>query len=197
MAKTDKNLISLKSNSLSISKNDKQLKKWTDYYSFDKIKKELSVLSKKSSSKDEILKYLPHPVRLEFLVALAIKSKFPKVKVIPNYPCDDEGIPTSTAGGGKGDINCYENENGVLVEVTMSGGRAQTMMEIWPIKRHLEDFIKEKTNSICLFIAPSIFEDSKMQIEYVKSHNALFIYPKTIEEFLKFLDVAKKLYIAS
>ena len=32
----------------------------------------------------------------------------PHVEVIPNYPIDDTGLPTSTAGGGIGDIECIE-----------------------------------------------------------------------------------------
>ena len=76
-------------------------------------------------------------IRLEFLTSLAIKANYTDLKIVPNYPCDDEGIPTSTAGGqgNQGDIECFEEQN-VLVEVTMSGGRTQTMMEVWPIKRH-------------------------------------------------------------
>jgi hypothetical protein len=57
---------------------------------------------------------------LEFITSLAIKSKLPKVIIIPNYPCDDEGIPTSIVVGGKGYIECIEENNGILVGVTMS-----------------------------------------------------------------------------
>lgn len=53
----------------------------------------------KTSSSHNILRFIAAPARLEFLTALAIKSKLPAVEVIPNYPCDDEGLPTSTAGG--------------------------------------------------------------------------------------------------
>ncbi len=153
-------------------------------------------LSKKRLTKDDILKYLSNPVRLEFLVALAVKSKFPNVRVIPNYPYDDEGLPTSTATGvgDKGDIECYEDINGILIEVTMSEGRTQTVMEVWPITRHLEEFIKNSNNSMCYFIAPSIFIDSERQIEYVKEKEKLYIVPKTIEEFLKHINKRKILY---
>jgi len=48
------------------------------------------ILAQKKLSKDDLLKYLANPVRLEFLTSLAVKSRFPNVKVIPNYPCDDE-----------------------------------------------------------------------------------------------------------
>lgn len=197
MAETDVNLITMDSLALSVDENDELLLKWVDYYSWEVIKAELTGLSKKSNSKDELLKLLSHPTRLEFLTSLAIKSKHRGLKIIPNYPTDDEGIPTSTAGGqgNQGDIECFENENGILVEVTMSGGRTQTMMEVWPISRHLTEFSKKvKLNSMCHFIAPSIYVDSKKQIKYVKDTEDLNIKPRTIEEFIGFLETNKTLF---
>ena len=196
MSTIDENLISFKGKPVSIHERDKFLVKWVGVYSWDKIREEMVILAKKRLTKDDILKYLSSPIRLEFLVALAIKSKFPDVKVIPNYPYDDEGLPTSTAGGigDKGDIECYEDVNGILIEVTMSEGRTQTIMEIWPITRHLEEFSKNTENAMCYFVAPSIFKDSIRQIEFVKKNENLFILPKTIEEFLNHIDSKEKLY---
>lgn len=196
MAKVDENLISFVSKPFSVSERDMFLLKWVGIYSWQKIKAEMLILAQKKLTKDDVLKYLSSPIRLEFLVSLAIKSKFPNVKVIPNYPYDDEGLPTSTAGGvgDKGDIECYEDANGVLVEVTMSEGRIQTVMEVWPISRHLEEFKKNAQNSMCYFVAPSIFKDSERQIEYVKDKERLYIVPKTIEQFLVYMDDAKLLY---
>lgn len=196
MAKTDKNLISFVSKSVGVEENNKYLEKWTSIYSFEKIKQELSILSQKGLSNDDILKYLSNPIRLEFLTSLAVKSKFSHVKVIPNYPCDDEGVPTSTAGGNgdQGDIECFENTDGVLIEVTMAEGRAQTMMEVWPVSRHLEKFSQKSKRSMCYFVAPSIFIDSERQIEFVREKEKLLIYPKTIEGFIKHLETEKNLF---
>ncbi len=196
MAKTDKKLISIASKRISVEETNKKLEKWIEMYSWIQIKAELFILNKKDLSKDEVLKYLSHPIRLEFLVALAIKSKFRNIRVIPNYPCDDEGIPTSTAGGigDKGDIECYEDSKGILIEVTMSEGRTQTVMEIWPIARHLKKFKEKIENSMCYFVAPTIFIDSKRQINYVKEKDDLVIFPKTILEFINVLENQKTLY---
>jgi hypothetical protein len=199
MSAIDRNLILSESKPISISKRDEYLNKWNRVYSWGRIKEEMINLSKKRLSKDNILKYLSHPIRLEFLVALAVKSKFPMVKVIPNYPYDDEGLPTSTAAGigDKGDIECYEDINGILIEVTMSEGRTQTVMEVWPIARHLEEFAKDiKENSMCYFIAPTIFKDSARQIQYLKEKDNLYILPKTIEEFIRHLDKEDALYFS-
>lgn len=196
MARIDENLILSEAKPTSVTERDKFLAKWIAIYSWDKIKEEMLNLAKKRLTKDEILKYLSSPIRLEFLVALAVKSRFPNVKVIPNYPYDDEGLPTSTAGGigDKGDIECYEGINGILVEVTMSEGRIQTVMEVWPITRHLEEFSKSSKNSMCYFVAPSIFKDSNRQIEYVNEKDNILILPKTIEEFLEHISNESILY---
>jgi len=196
IATVDDRLISFVPKPVSITEQDKFLAKWVGIYAWETIKAEMMNLSKKSLTKDETLKYLSNPIRLEFLTALAVKSKFPDVKVIPNYPIDDEGIPTATAGGvgNTGDIECFEDINGILIEVTMSEGRTQTMMEVWPISRHLAEFGKKAENSMCYFIAPSIFSDSAKQIDYVKKTENLFIAPKTIEEFLEHLESNSVLY---
>ena len=153
MAELDTNLIQISAKPAKASNSEKLLDEWLEVYNWSIIKKELSNLSSNKKSVDSVLKLLAAPSRLEFLTALAIKMKLPNVRVVPNYCCDDTGLPTSTAGGNKGDIECYEHLNGILVEVTMSTGRAQTMMEVWPIDRHLEEFQKE-INAQCVFIAP-------------------------------------------
>ena len=193
----DENLVSVIAKPVTAEEQDQYLKKWIRVYSWEIIREEMLNLADKHLTKDEILKYLSNPVRLEFLTALAVKSKFPNVKVIPNYPVDDEGIPTSTAGGvgNTGDIECYENVNGILIEVTMSEGRIQTVMEVWPIARHLQEFGKKTKNSMCYFVAPSIFTDSVRQIEYLKEKDNISIYPKTIKEFLEHLDSNSVLYL--
>ena len=198
LSQLDNKLFSLSITKVSETKKEKFLEKWIKYYSWDKIKIELLKLKKKGLTQDEILKYLSNPVRLEFLIALAIKLKFPEIKVIPNYPIDDEGLPTSTAGGvgNKGDIECFEQNNGVLIEVSMSEGRTQTVMEVWPIERHLLEFKKKSKNSVCFFIAPSIFSDSYSQIEWLKDQKQLFIYPKKIEDFIEHLENSEKLWLS-
>ena len=195
MATIDENLFSIESIKVSATQTEELLIGWTKEYSWDSIKFELETLSNRRDSKDDILRFLPSPVRLEFLTALAIKSKMPNVRVLPNYSCDDTGLPTSTAGGGIGDIECIEQPNGILVEVTMAEGRQQTMMEIWPIERHLVAFKEKYTpNSQCIFVAPSIFSDSIRQIEWVKGMNGHTIRPYKISDFICYLETETKLY---
>lgn len=130
MAEVDENLFTIATVATPPSRSEQLLKSWLNVYTWNDIKTELTTLSKRKASKDSTLKFIPSSTRLEFLTALAIKCKLPDVRVIPNYTCDDTGLPTSTAGGNIGDIECFEHDNGVLVEVTMSEGRTQTVMEI-------------------------------------------------------------------
>ncbi len=195
MASIDKELIHIASKQPAENKNEVFLKEWLGVYSWAAIKRELANLTSKSSTTDSVLKLLTAPTRLEFLTALAIKNKLPDVRVIPNYCCDDTGLPTSTAGGNKGDIECFEHKNGILVEVTMAQGRSQTMMEIWPIERHLDDFLKIG-KAQCIFVAPSIYCDSKKQINYVAyiSNGEKIIRPYTIQELIDYLENYNVLY---
>lgn len=192
----DNNLVSLAPKVITPQKQDALLIKWLGVFRWDMIKAEMLNLKNKQLSKDDVLRYLSNPIRLEFLTALAVKVKFPNVTVIPNYPVDDEGLPTSTAVGvgDTGDIECFENSDGVLVEVTMSEGRMQTMMEVWPIARHLENFSKKANKSMCYFVAPSIFRDSVRQIEFLANKDNLQITPKTIEEFIEYIETSPTLY---
>ncbi|MCD8310181.1 MAG: AlwI family type II restriction endonuclease [Prevotellaceae bacterium] len=196
MSKIDTKLFDILAAAISKTDAAEKLKKWISVYDWNTIKKELVNLSKRLPSKDDVLRFLPQPARLEFLTAIAIKSKLPEVVVVPNYSCDDEGLPTSTAGGNKGDIECYEHSNGILVEVTMAEGRTQTMMEIWPIERHLKDFKDTAMldDAQCMFVAPSIFIDSYNQIGYVKFRYNEIIRPFTIIQFVDYLSTNKQLY---
>jgi hypothetical protein len=198
MAAIDTNLFDIATVTPDQTQSEQLLQNWLTTYDWNSIKSELNILSTRSrTSKDEVLKFLPNPVRLEFLTALAIKTKLPEVRVIPNYPCDDEGLPTSTAGGvgDQGDIECLEKSNGILVEVTMAEGTTQTKMEVWAISRHLEKFQKKyNRNSQCVFIAPSIFIDSERQIKWVKAEEDLTIRPYKIDDFVSYLETENKLY---
>ena len=197
MASADDNLLNIEGIVVSRNEAANKLTEWTNVYSWDAIKIELDHLAKRTSSKDDTLKFIDAPSRLEFLTALAIKTRLPHVEVIPNYPIDDTGLPTSTAGGGIGDIECVEKPKAILVEVTMAQGRTQTMMEIWPIERHLIEFKEKYTqDSESVFVAPSIYPDSQSQIDYVKykSGGKNVIRPYKIADFVDFLESAIHLY---
>ena len=170
--------------------SEQLLEKWAQNYRWDVIKKELMLLSGRKSSVDPILRILEKPLRLEFLAAIAIKKRRSAYRIVPNYKCDDEGIPTSTASGNKGDIECY-GKNNVLVEVTMANGRTQTVMEAWPVMRHLEEFSSNYADASCAFVAPSIYPDTQDQIDWQSQRKSLKATTFTIKQFIDELDIDK------
>ena len=196
MSSVDKNLISAKAiPTINIIQEKKFLVKWASHYRWDTIKDELTKLSQKQSSRDDILKLIPEPLRLEFLSSLAIVTKFPDILVKPNYVTDDEGLPTSYAPGGKPDIECEEMEKYILVEVTMLVGTQQYMKEIPSIARHLEERINSGQDAISLFVAPLIFIDSSRWVEFIEHKEGLKIYAFSIKEFILNLETKDRLYI--
>ncbi len=194
MSSVDPHLFSIESKAITSSQSEELLNNWTKQYQWSSIKTELGILERKLTSTDHTLKFIPAPARLEFLAALAIKTQYPDVRVVPNYPCDDEGLPTSTAGGDQSDIVCIDNDRAILVEVTMSTGRMQTISEVWPIKRHLDNFNKRSSLAISYLVAPSIYTDSIDQIEFVKHKHNLTIHPFTITQFSERLETQTDLY---
>ena len=77
----------------------------------------------------------------------------------------------------------------------MALGRTQTMMEIWPIERHLADFQKNQ-KSQCIFVAPSIYSDSERQIQFItfNSKGEKKIRPYDIEHLLTYLEKSPSLF---
>jgi len=197
VSEVDDNLVALAAKAVSPSAHDKFLSKWNAVYPWETIKAEMLTLARGHLSKDDVLKYLPNPVRLEFLTALAIKSRLPKVVVRPNYPVDDEGLPTSTAAGNRGDIECVERGvDGVLVEVTLLQGAAQSRNEAWPIERHLTEFQARLPGAMCRFVAPGIYADTVSQVGWLFDKKQLLVIAQTIHEFVRHLDAQSPLYQA-
>ena len=162
MSETDNTLLAFKTKEVDKNIKESLLMDWVKHYSFETVKEELKILSEKKLSR-----FYPKrdgKTRFEFLAAIAIKSAFKNVRVIPNYNPGDDGIPRSTAEGhgNQGDIECFEGQNGILVEVTISQNTQQHYMESASIARHLKKFsTKIDGKSLCYLVAPKIFTDTK------------------------------------
>lgn len=163
----------------------KLFKKWVDAFEISDLKKELLILTKsKSSSENDILKFINEPLRLEFLTAISLQKMYSDVVVLPNYSADDEGVPTSFATGGCPDIVCCDKRGNVLFEVTMIVGTQQCIREMNSITRHLSDY-SEKSDAYSVFIAPKIHSDTIQFAKFVKFDKNLDIIPLDIEGFVK------------
>lgn len=164
-----------------------ELEKWVNHYAWESIKNELLNLSQKKSSSDDILKIIEQPLRLEFLTSLAILKKLPNVIVKPNFISDDEGLPTSFASGGSPDIECLEDRDTVLVEVTLLTGTQQHIRESFSIHRHLEEYIKNGTKSYAVFISPKSFIDTERYFDFIKK-DGLEVRISDIDKFVGGLE---------
>jgi hypothetical protein len=173
-------LVKTQSNS---DEDQELLQNWVDYFGVDNIKKELINLSKGSSSKDDVLRITPQPLRLEFLTALLLKHAYPDARVVANYKRGDDGLPISHAPGNNADIELYEGSALSLYEVTLIKGAAQAKAEVAPITRHQDDYKRGHENVDTVFIAPSIHIDTVRWVEYWND-KGFKISNKSIEEFV-------------
>lgn len=198
MGKIDNEILNTKQASDEETDSAKQakLKEYASSYSKDDIFKELRITCKKvrEECKDAVLKFIPAPTRMEFLTSIALMQNFEGLKVCPNYPVDDEGLPTSTAAGGYADIECFDTDYDTYCEVTLMCGRAdQVHNEVIPISRHLQDAIKERREeSFAVLVAPVIHKDTIKSCAYEKFLNNLDIIPYDIEEFIQSLSEKDK-----
>ncbi len=169
-----------------------ELEKWVNYYAWASIKTEMLNLAQKKSSEDDILKVIEQPLRLEFLTSLAILKKLPNVIVKPNFVSDDEGLPTSFASGGSPDIECLEDKDTVLIEVTLLTGTQQHIRESFSVHRHLEEYVKNGVKSYSVFISPKSFVDTERYFNFIKK-DGLEVRISDIDKFVSSLEEKKTL----
>ena len=197
MGKIDHNILSIK-NTIDVDLNDlKQatIKKFAEDNSTEYINNELKILSNKGASKDPILRFIPEAARFEFLMSISLIQHFKNLLVVPSYPIDDEGLPTSTAGGNIGDIICHEGSFGSDIGVSLMCGRSdQVNNEIVPIRRHLIEMKKNNNKSYAIFIAPKIHEDTIQVAWLYKVKEDLDILTYNLLEFINKISKIEKMH---
>lgn len=192
MGEIDSRILDIQQSSIIDEKSLKlrTLQNFATQYTKEQIYKELNILaSKKSSSQDEILKFIPEPTRFEFLTAIALKQHFSALEVLPNYSIDDEGLPKCHASGNQPDILCKDLISNGIIEVSLICGRGQINNELLPITRHLKELTDSSINQsikyFAIFIAPKIFEDSKRYAKFIKFDEGLDIRNLSILDFVE------------
>lgn len=168
----------------------KTIEKFAKEYTKQEILTELLILSSgRRESKDPVFRFINAPARLEFLTSIVLKQFFKDLDVNPQYPYDDEGLPTSTAGGGIADIICKELGYDELVEVTLMRGRAdQVNNEIIPIARHQKEAKESNPNTFSILLAPTIHEDTVEAAAWQKYRFDIDIYTYNIPSFVELLN---------
>jgi hypothetical protein len=115
---------------------------------------------------------------------MLIKGSDGNATVVGNYKSDDQGVPISTAPGGKVDIEVYRTGDEVLLlEVTMITGRAQVTTEMVPISRHYAEFQSKYSLVSMKFVAPRIHDDAARYARFIKHDEQMDIETLSIEEF--------------
>ena len=172
----------------------KTLYRYASEMSKANVKKELKIVCDKKESKDNVLKYINGPTRLEFLTSIALVQNYRGLDVNPNYAVDDEGLPTFTASGGVADIECYDTDYNSYFEVTlMCGKQDQVNNEIIPISRHLRDAVTNKRlRSFSVLVAPVIHPDTKEAAEWQNVKYKLNILTLSIQEFIVEIEATAK-----
>lgn len=189
MGQIDTHILDLKENIPIEDKIDLKLsalQKFANSYTKEQIYNELEKLKDKNSkSNDLVFKFIPEPTRFEFLTAIALKQNLDNVEVLPNYSIDDEGLPKNHASGNMADIICKDSKNNAIFEVSLIVGRKQLELELIPITRHLRESMLDNVNNFAVFVAPKIFEDSKLYVEFLEDKKHLNIYNFDIPEFIQ------------
>jgi hypothetical protein len=120
------------------------------------LQEEFSILQKRNYPG-----YLEAPVALEFAAFKSFVAINDALQVKPNYPVADDGEPLSTAPGGGTDLECRYSSFDLSVEVTLSRGISQWMMEGQPVQRHLRSLEQNSDRTVyCLFLAPTLAPDT-------------------------------------
>lgn len=173
----------------------KTLYKYANEMSKEEVTNELLIVcGGRNESKNEVLKFINAPTRLEFLTSIALVQSFKGLDVNPNYAVDDEGLPTFTASGGLADIECYDTDYDSYFEVTLMRNRSdQVNNEIIPISRHLREAKeKRREESFSVFVAPIIHSDTIEAAEWQKMKYNVDILSYDINQFLEAISNKSK-----
>ena len=100
----------------------------------------------------------------------------------PLDPFDDEEIAEEIA------IECVEEKDTVLVEVTLLTGTQQHIRESFSIHRHLEEYVKRGTKSYSVFISPKSFIDTERYFDFIKK-DGLEVRISDIDKFVNSLEM--------
>ena len=161
-----------------------------------KIDTAIEMLSYITQNKTDKLINKPS-VELEKWANIALNIINDAIKIKPNSPVGDDNEPTFTAPAGVPDIECNYDNFGMICEVTTLKGRNQWYNEGQPVMRHLRDFENRNASQscYCLFIAPSLHEDTLetywTSVKYGYKGSVQKIIPITINQLSEILNVIK------
>lgn len=139
-----------------------------------------------------------YSIELEKWSNIALNIINDSILIKPNAPVGDDNEPTYTAPSGVADIECFYQKFNAICEVTMLTSRDQWYNEGQPVMRHLRSF-EENTDkqSYCLFIAPSLHQDTVNTfynaVKYEYEGEKQKIIPITISQLISILQTIEKM----
>lgn len=138
----------------------KALQKAVDKYDEKTILTELLILSGTHKGKSQF-QDISEPLRLEYLLALAMGKKYGTEGLVSNIIYNEDGLPLHCATGGKCDIVYTSDEGCYILEPTMQRGRdALLNSETTNIVRHMQEEEKKTGYSYRVaMIAPYVHRD--------------------------------------
>jgi len=163
-------------------------------------KNDISTINEAIDSLKNIRKLPLKPsIALEKWVNIALNIINDSKLIKPNSIVGDDNEPTFTAPAGVPDIECYYDSFNATCEVTMLSGRDQWYNEGQPIMRHLREFeeLNKDKPAYCLFIAPSLHEDSIetffTSVKHGYKGRVQKIVPITISQLIDILKIVEKM----
>lgn len=146
------------------------------------ILKELLILSgteRGKSSFDDI----SEPLRLEYLLALALGKKYGTKGLVSNIIYNEDGLPLHCAPSSKCDVIYHHQDGSYILEPTMQRGRLSQMnSETTNVVRHVKD--EEKRTGLSyrvMMVAPNIHPDVVDFFQYKHSRENVKIVSINID----------------
>lgn len=134
------------------------ISKAVEKYQLKFVLKELMILSgivKEDPAKE--LQDIGEPLRLEFLLALALAIVYGSDGLVSNIDYNENGEPMHCALGNQADIYFYNKTCNLLLEPTMRTDNSQAAYETMSIHNHLTEFQKKNSGDCkAVVVAPKI-----------------------------------------
>lgn len=155
---------------------------------------ELLILSGTEKGKSQF-EEIPEPLRLEYLLALAMGKKFGTKGLISNIIYDEEGLPIHCAPSGKCDVIFHDEKGSYILEPTMQRGRvSQTNSETTNVVRHVEEQQNKTGLSYRVaMIAPRVHPDVVDFFKYKHEREGVKIVSINIDWIANLLNVCSNL----
>lgn len=161
------------------------------------VYKELLILSGKEKSESKYTA-IPEPLRLEYLLALALGKKFGVNGLVSNIIYNEEGYPLHCAPSGKCDIIYLHNDGAYIIEPTMQRGRTQQLnSETTNITRHVgaekrETGLDYRVMMVAPYVHPDVIDYFQYQIHSTKTKMLTLTIDRVVKLF-KLSDSVSKL----